>query len=69
VHRSTADCSDRYRQHVRFKDTKRKGASYTALLLSFDTVAVEGAWSLEEESWLLRAIEELAERGKTDMST
>ena len=25
VHRSPADCSDRYRQHVQYKGTKRKG--------------------------------------------
>lgn len=32
VQRSSADCSDRYRQHVRYKDTRRKGMSLTVLL-------------------------------------
>jgi len=51
VKRSPADCSDRFRQHLRYKGFKRKGA-----------------WSSEEEGQLLHAIEELARKGKTDMS-
>jgi Myb-like DNA-binding domain len=34
IGRSSADCSDRYRQHVQYKDTKRRGTSPTPCCLS-----------------------------------
>src|SRR5713226_982321 len=65
---SPADCSDRYRQHVQYKDTKRTGTSPTQYCLQLTLHLFQGAWSPEEESRLLCVIEKLARVGKTDMS-
>ncbi|KAF8268026.1 hypothetical protein EI94DRAFT_1579146, partial [Lactarius quietus] len=50
VQRTAADCSDRFRQHIQYKETKRTGA-----------------WSSDEESQLVHAMEVLAQGGKSDM--
>lgn len=68
VQRSPADCSDRYRQHLQYQGTKRRGTSSTQCCLRLTLQFFQGTWSLEEESQLLHAIEELAKVGMTDTS-
>jgi hypothetical protein len=42
VQRSPADCSDRYRQHVQYKDTKRTGMSPTQCCLHLTLHLLKG---------------------------
>jgi hypothetical protein len=63
VGRSDADCRDRYRNHLRHRDTRRKGVQSlfdlqpTRLCLQSSTI--QGRWSEDEEGELERAVKEL----------
>ena len=63
INRPPAECRDRFQRHLSHADTRRRGKFTTIMLGIIDYCA--GSWSTDEETRLIRIMQDLSEHGKT----